>query len=158
MFMIVSRPLVGGSLVLLTAAVVGCSSAVDVPPSVTILVTNSTCNPGPCTSVRVLAFPDDQHQPHTPGGLWSLDLGIVSTASACLTIPAGAEFNVTGPNGTTTFLWSTANGLALGSLSPSDAVLQATPSTGRFVPSSAAGWSVALPGIATPTPSTPCTS
>ncbi|HSQ32045.1 MAG TPA: hypothetical protein VLN49_19445 [Gemmatimonadaceae bacterium] len=156
--MIVSRRLLRGTLVLPVAAAIACSSAVDVPPSVTILVTNSTCSPGPCTSLRVLAFPDDQHQPHTPGGLWSLDLGIVSTASACLTIPAGAEFNVTGPNGTTTFLWSTANGLALGSLSPSDPVLQATPSTGRFVPSSAAGWSITLPGSSTPTPSGACTS
>lgn len=156
--MIVSRRLLRGGLVLPVATAIACSSAVDVPPSVTILVTNSTCNPGPCSSVRVLAFPDDQHQPHTPGGLWSLDLGTVSTASACLTIPAAREFNVTGPNGTTTFLWSTDNGLALGSLSPSDPVLQATPSTGTFVPASAAGWSVALPGSATPTPGTACTS
>ncbi len=156
--MIVSRRLLGGSLLLLMGAAIGCSSAVDVPPSVTILVTNSTCNPGPCTSVRVLAFPDDQHQPHTPGGLWSLDLGTLSTASACLAIPAGAEFKVTGPNGTTTYVWSTANGLALGARSPSDPVLEATPSTGTFVPASAAGWSVTLPGSAAPTPATACTS
>lgn len=156
--MIVSRRSLSLSLLPIVAAAIGCSSAVDVPPSVTVLVTNSTCNPGPCTSVRILAFPDDQHQPHTPGGLWSLDLGIVSTASACLNIPASAEFNVTGPNGTTTYLWSTAHGLALGSLSPSQPALTAAPSTGRFVPASAAGWSVALPGSATPTPSTACTS
>ena len=136
-------------------AAVACTGAEETPPPVHLLVTNVTCSPGPCTAIRVLAFPDNQ--PHTPGGLWSLDLGTVASASACLTIPAGAKFDVTGPEGTTTYRWTTDRPVSLGALLPSQNPLQATPTTASFVPTSAGGWAVALPDTAPAAPVESCT-
>ena len=65
---------------LLIAGAPACSVFDEAPRPVSLLVTNATCNPGPCTAIRVLAFPDDQ--PRTPGGLWSLDLGTAQHAIA----------------------------------------------------------------------------
>jgi hypothetical protein len=133
-------------LVVLAVSVLtaGCWSSTEPGRPVTLLVTNTTCTPGPCVPVRVLAFPDNQ--PHTPGGLWRIDLGVVSTASACGTIPASAEFRVTGPpEGTTVWHWSTRNGVSLGGLLPGELALAAGPSTSSFVPMSESGWSVTLP-------------
>lgn len=42
------------------------------------------CGANGCTAFHVLAFPENQ--PATPGGFWSVDLGEVTTVSACLTI------------------------------------------------------------------------
>jgi len=124
--------------------------------SVALLVTNASCNPGPCTPVRVLAFPSKQ--PLTPGGLWSLDLGLIATASACLTIPPAAEFHVTDASSgaTTTSRWTSTDSLSPGTAGESEPVTMALPSTGGFVPASASGWSVALPGASGPAPSGAC--
>ena len=125
--------------------IVGCRSSTEPARPVTVLVTNTSCTPGPCVPLRVLAFPDNQ--PHTPGGLWRIELGVVSTASACMTIPASAEFRVTGPpEGTTVFRWNTGNGVSLGSLLPGEPAAPAGPSTSSFVPMSESGWTVTLPG------------
>jgi hypothetical protein len=136
------------------------SVSVGEPPSsvsVTVLVANATCNPGPCTPLRILAFPNNQ--PHTPGGFWSLDLGLVITPSACLTIPPAATFRVTdaGSGATTTYAWASTDSLSLGTLRPSASAIQATPSTAALVPMSAPGWSVALPSTSGPAPSGACT-
>ena len=123
---------------------------------VKLLVTNSTCASGACTTIRVLAFPDNQ--PVTPGGLWSLDLGSVSGASDCLTIPASAKFRITdaGTGETTTLTWTTAKKVSIGWLRPGQSTIQASPSTGAFVPATGPSWSVELPGSATPTPIASC--
>jgi hypothetical protein len=124
--------------------IAGCRSSTEPARPVKLLVTNTTCTPGPCVPMRVLAFPDNQ--PNTPGGLWRIELGVVSTASACMTIPASAEFRVTGPpEGTTVFRWSTGSGVSLGGLLPGQLAAAAGPSTSSFVPMSENGWTVTLP-------------
>jgi hypothetical protein len=153
--MTVHRALTGSTLSVLFLGAISCSSSVEPSHSVTLQVMNQTCSPGPCTTLQILAFPSNQ--PNTPGGFWSLDLGVVTAASACLTIPANATFRVTGPGETTTYTWTSAIPLSLGTLLPTEPRLQAKPSTGTFVPRSASGWSVTLPGASQPTPSGACT-
>lgn len=138
--------------------VAGCreTAAPQEPGTATLLVTNATCASGTCSALRVLAFPEDQ--PNTPGGYWSLDLGTVTTASACLTIPSSATFTVTDAStGAHTVLqWTAAKGVSIGLVTSGQSAIMASPSTGTFVPAHAAGWSVALPGSATPTPAPAC--
>ncbi len=146
------------TLVLIGSAL-ACSSTATPPIGVVVrmVVVNSTCSSGPCVPLRVLGFP--QNQPRTPGGLWSLDLGTVTT-SACLIIPPTATFRVTdaGSGATTTYTWTSADSLSLAALPSSASVLQATPTTGGFVPMSSAAWRVSLPSASLPTPIDACAS
>jgi hypothetical protein len=126
-----------------------------------LLVTNGTCVDGNCDSLRVLGFPINQ--PLTPGGLWSLDLGVVTTEQACLTIPTSAVFLVIAVHGdgardTTDYPWTPALGIALGAQPPSESRLWASPSTATFVPAEATGWSVTVPSDSTVVPAPPCTA
>jgi len=136
----------------------GCSSTVQPHAGVTLLITNGTCETGQCASVEILGFPSNQ--PHTPGGFWSVDLGLVAAPSACLTLPPSATFRVidASTGATMTYTWTTAEGLSLGALQPPASRIQATPSTGAFVPGSAAGWSVTLPAGSHVSPRQPCSS
>src|SRR5690349_19692356 len=94
------------------------SSPIGPPRSVPLMVTNTTCTPGPCQAIRILAFP--QHQPRTPAGWWSLDLGTVTTPSACVRIPPTAHFTINDvSNGTSVVVpWTSRESLALGSWAP----------------------------------------
>ena len=137
-----------------------CSSAVEPRAGVTLLVVNGTCQGGHCDSLRVLGFPGNQ--PLTPGGFWSLDLGLITASEACFTLPRTAAFHVIevrpdGTRDTTTFTWTSAKSLALGAQPPSSSQFQANPSTGGFVPASAAGWQITVPGGSQATPSSACT-
>lgn len=137
------------ALLLLSVAALSCSSVVDQPSGVTLLVTNGTCQSGHCDSLEVLGFPSNQ--PLTPGGYWSVDLGLIATSQACLTLPPSATFRVIGPRNdgtidTATYTWTPAASLSLGSIAPAGNRLQATPTTAAFVPANAAGWRVTLPG------------
>jgi hypothetical protein len=136
----------------------GCSSTVQPRADVTLLITNGTCETGQCMPVQILGFPSNQ--PHTPGGFWSVDLGLVSAATACLTLPPSATFRVidASTGATTTYTWTTAEGLSLGALQPPASRIQATPSTGEFVPASARGWSVTLPAGSQVSPRQACSS
>lgn len=130
-------------LLLVTLA---CSSTTESLPTVTLLVTNATCNAGQCTPIQVLGFPSNQ--PHTPGGFWSIDLGLVTGPSACLTLPPSGEFRVgnASSGATTVYSWTVADPLALSAEpAPADR-LRAVPITGPFVPAGADGWSIILPG------------
>ena len=140
----------------LLLASIACSSAVEPRSGVTLLVRNATCDPGPCQAIRVLAFP--QEQPLTPGGAWSLDLGVVTTAAACLTIPATAHFDVTdaGTGAVSVTAWTSNDALSLAPWAPSDARFTANPTTAPFVPATANSWSVALPGSAAPVAADGC--
>lgn len=122
-----------------------CSSPAEPSATVTVLVTNETCRPGPCTAIRILGFPGNQ--PNTPGGLWSLDLGLIVAPSACLTLPSTSEFRVTNTStgAATIYAWTTGDAISLGAIAESSSRLQASPSTPAFVPTSARGWSVSLP-------------
>jgi hypothetical protein len=145
--------------VALSTLLCGCrqDTAPRIPAPAKLFVLNSACASGACTALRVLAFP--ANQPHTPGGYWSLDLGTVATGSACLTIPATADFNIVdvGTGATTELTWTTAEKLSIGSLTLGQSTLMASPSTNAFVPAEEEGWTVALPGNAAPTRATaPC--
>ncbi len=75
---------------------VACAKDVVGPRSgVTLLVTNATCTAGACDSVRILAFPSNQ--PNTPGGPWSVDLGVMTTPQKCFALPPSAKFYVIAP-------------------------------------------------------------
>ena len=140
----------------LLVALVACSSAVEPASSVTLLVRNATCDPGPCQAIRVLAFP--QNQPLTPGGPWKIDLGVVSGAQACLTVPATTKFTVTdaGTGASTVTTWTSRDSLSLASWPPSTPLFMANPATASFVPGNSGSWIVTLPGTAAPIAASTC--
>lgn len=119
-----------------------CTSATEPEPgpSVTLLVTNATCGSGQCSSFQVRGFPSNQ--PALPGGPLSLDLGTVSTESACLTVPSADTFWIQSRPS----IWTSRDSLSLGILEPGQFKGHASPSTSEFVPANSAGWSVTLPG------------
>jgi len=134
------------ALLLLLLAAPACSSTTEPLPAVSLLVTNTTCDMGHCTPLQILGFPSNQ--PHTPGGLWSIDLGIVTGPTGCLSLPPSGTFRVTDAStgATTTYTWTVSDPLALGAETDPDERLRAQPSTSPFVPATAAGWSIAFPG------------
>jgi len=139
---------------------VSCSGSIEPRSGVTLLVTNGRCQGGHCDSLQVLGFPSNQ--PLTPGGFWSLDLGLITASEACFTLPRTAAFHVIGvrvdgTRDTTTFTWTSAMSLALGAEPPSSFMLQARPTSAAFVPASAAGWQITVPGGSQATPSSACT-
>lgn len=140
----------------LTLLTISCSSALGPRDDVRLLVTNGTCDPGPCSPLRILGFPGDQ--PSTPGGLWSIDLGLLTGPTACLTLPASRDFTVTeAPSGRTTIhRWTTADRLALGAQPPSERQLLARPSSSAFIPASRPAWSATFPGSGNASPSSAC--
>jgi hypothetical protein len=121
---------------------------------VTLAITNGTCAAGTCQTFQVLAFPGNQ--PHTPGGLWSLDVGTMSTESACLTLPDTATFRIIGPSDTVVVRWTQSDSVSVGALIPGGDRLRASPSTRAFVPTRAAGWSITLPGDTVVAMAAPC--
>ncbi|HKW00530.1 MAG TPA: hypothetical protein VJN96_11935 [Vicinamibacterales bacterium] len=143
----------------LIAAVIfaeACGSPSGPHPSVTVLVTNASCQASPCATIRVLGFP--QKQPQTPGGLWSIDLGIVDAQSACLSLPESRSFTVTDASTgrSTSIVWTTDDPIALGTVPSSRSLVFAEPSTPEFVPAAAPGWTATLPGATAVTPGTAC--
>jgi len=154
------RPRGAGLLLVITLS---CTSAstVEPPASITLSVTNATCGMGRCDSLRILGFPENQ--PATPGGLWSLDLGLLTTPRACVTLPPSAEFYVIGVHDdgtadTVTFRWTSGDPISLGAQPPSAPRLFASPGTPAFVPAGAAGWEVTMPAASAPMPASACTS
>jgi hypothetical protein len=133
-----------------------CTSSVEPLPDATLQVRNATCEPGPCQAIRVLAFP--RNQPLTPGGLWSIDLGVVTGASACITLPHTAAFYVTdtGSGVVTVTTWELDDPIALAPWPPSGARFTASPTTPEFVAANASSWSVTLPGTAAPVAAQEC--
>jgi len=152
---------IAGACCTLALAALACSSSVEPRAGVTLLVTNESCQSGHCDSLEVLAFPSIQ--PNTPGGFWSIDLGAITTAQKCFTLPPTAQFKVIGQhsNGgadTVTYTWTNASGLSLGALSRGQLRLQASPTTSAFVPAAAAGWRIDVPSGLQATPDNACTT
>lgn len=152
---------VRGAAVLLTLAGLACSSVADPKADITLFVTNDSCLSGHCDSLEVLGFPSNQ--PLTPGGYWSIALGLLTTSEACLKLPPDATFRVIGVNDdgtrdTTTFTWTSAVPLALGAIPPSGRRIMARPSTTAFVPAASPGWSITLPNGSQPSSGSACTA
>jgi hypothetical protein len=126
------------------------SSPAAPPRRVPLFVVNTTCTPGPCQAVRILAYP--WSHVHSPGGLWKIDLGTITTRTTCLMIPATSMFRMMMWSGVTdTTFWTTRDSMALGTRPPGAEILSATPSTEYFVPQNARAWRVALPADTTDT-------
>src|SRR6266853_6797366 len=107
------------TLLLLTLA--ACSSTSQASAPSTVFVTNASCNPGPCRTLQVRAHDQTYTAPH-PGALLGFPLGLVGSASGCLTFPPG----------TTGYTYSLAD---VFTLTPEDILtLDQTPPTGTFVP------------------------
>ena len=81
-----------------------------------------------------------------------MDLGTVSTGSACLTLPGADTFQVA----TTPYIWTSRDSLELGIMPPDTWQAHGSPSTSAFVPANSAGWSVTLPGGTVVTPADVC--
>jgi hypothetical protein len=127
------------------------------PRSVPLLVTNTTCTPGPCQAIRILAFPTKQFR--TPGPFWSFTLGTITGATGCLRIPPTAIHSISDAGlGRTVVVrtWTSRDSLALGASAPSEPRPMESPSTEWFVPQRARAWQVALPGSALPKPAHAC--
>ena len=146
---------------LVALAGLACSSAAAPDPPSMLLVTNATCASGSCDPLDVLAFPSNQ--PLTPGGYWSLDLGLITTPQACFTIPTSAKFLIVAVNpdssrDTTTITWTSSIPVSLGAIPPSGNRIMAGPSTSAFVPSSSPGWTVTFPNGSAASPNTACST
>lgn len=141
--------------------VLACSSPEAPGADITLLVVNGTCRTGRCDPLTVLGFPGNQ--PQTPGGFWTLDLGMVAGPSACLTLPPSAAFRVIGvaddgTADTTTYTWTIADPLSLAAEAAFSSFFPTSPTTSAFVPASAAGWKITLPDAPKATPAGSCTS
>ncbi len=143
----------GASILLVAAALAtGCDSGADTTstPTVSLLVTNSSCVASHCDSIDVLLFP--ANQPHTPGGFWSVDLGVITTPTACIKLPASAHFYVIAAPArssadTTTYSWTPAASFALGAIAPGGSRIMASPTTATVtIPAGTTGWGATLPG------------
>lgn len=141
----------------LALAPVACSTPVEPGSVPTLLITNATCESGACAPVVILGFPSDQ--PHTPGGYWSVEIGVAAGPSACLSLPPSAMFRVidASTGAADTLIWTIADPLALGVPGPGGSRILALPSTGTFVPADASGWRVTLPGGTGVARAQPCT-
>ncbi|MBN1459889.1 MAG: hypothetical protein JXA57_10140 [Armatimonadetes bacterium] len=135
---------------------VACTSTTGPGGPVTLFVTNATCDAGGCSPIEIRGFPENQ--PNTPGGMWAINLGVTNNPAVCITLPGADTFRVTnaGTGKTTLFVWTIDDGIALGTLEPGKPAVAAVPSTGDFVPGTAEGWRIALPGGTAPIPASPC--
>ncbi len=155
-------PTRGAKALLPLLGALACSSPAAPGADITLLVVNGTCRTGRCEPLVILGFPSNQ--PHTPGGFWSLDLGVVTGSSACLTLPPSAVFRVIGISDdgltadTTTYTWTTADPLSLAAEPAFSSFFPTAPTTSAFVPARAAGWSVTLPDGSRANPARSCTS
>lgn len=126
-------------------AIYGCTASTGPTTEVTLAVSNTTCLSGVCRAIQVRAYPAEQ--PSTPGGLWSIEVGVVSGAAACLVLPTSGTFKVGDAEGVT-YEWTLQDSVALGAIEESTPLGGRKPSTNYFVPASASGWTVGLPGAA----------
>jgi hypothetical protein len=144
------------ALIAALLTVPGCTVFTGPNDRAALLVVNATCDPGPCLPLTVTGFP--ANQPHTPGGFWSVDIGFVYGASACLTIPESGSFDVLNADSgaKTTYTWKEDEPLALAAIEAHSSFMMSQPTTGEFVPTRSAGWRVTLPGDGAVTADRPC--
>lgn len=141
-------------LTLLTLACADNTTGLNKAPMgpATLLVTNTTCDPGPCVPLAVRGIiPKFAVPGQPPAGF--LVVGTADSASACLTIPPSDSLRVIGPSDTTMLRWTQADNVVLTAgdargttshgYSPFDPPMAYTQ---EFVPSAAPGWHVTFPG------------
>jgi len=121
----------------------------------TLLVTNATCNPGPCVPFEVRGFVPKFNVPGQPPEGF-VRLGSVTARSSCLPFPASWTVTIRGPSDTTAITWTIGEPISLSAVASR---LEVLGSTSEFVPTSSAGWSITFPsaqGAAMLSPSQPC--
>lgn len=130
----------------------------------TLLVTNSTCVPGPCMAfeVRGIVSAPSFNVPGQPQSGFVF-LGNVDSASACLRFPASLPLRLiransaTGRTDTLLSTWTVSDPVAL--VATYSAVSASLGRTAEFIPAGSAGWQVTLPGgteFSMPIPSERC--
>jgi hypothetical protein len=124
---------------------------IDPPASVTLLVTNATCNAGGCEPLIIGAFTSIPALAPSTG---QLQLGRVNSESACLTIPGSERI------GSST--WTPADSLSL--VASDSLTLYLIGETHQFLAQAEPGWSVTFSGSVTTdvpvsvvAPASPCT-
>ncbi len=123
----------------------------------TLLVTNATCDPGPCVPFEMRAFIPEWHVPgQPPAGVPFM--GPVASRVECLRFPVADTFRTiavdsTGtPIDTVLTIWTVDSAVTLfAATSP----MSALGNTTEFVPATSVGWSVTLPNGAAAVPPVP---
>jgi hypothetical protein len=131
-------------LLLLLLSTSACSSSTEPGAAGTLLVVNATCDSGACTPLSVYAFPENQ--PHTPGGFWAIELGLVMGPVSCFALPRSRHFDVTNADtgATITYTWTADDPVAVGAVAAYASHFP-SPTSDTFVPARSAGWRVTLP-------------
>jgi hypothetical protein len=130
---------------ILVFAAVACAS--PVPPAssghITLRVMNTTGVP-----LRIDGYPDLHPAiPQPLGGIVRLG-AVAGFGSVCLVFPDSISIRVVGGGTTGTTTWTTASSFTVTALDTINA-LDEVGQTSAFVPESAAGWSVTMPGNGT---------
>jgi hypothetical protein len=124
--------------------------------NVTFLVTNATCSMGACAPLLVFAYPSIRMEPAVP---YFVVLGIVTTSSACLTIPDSGVFTLISSGDTTIVPWTVADNFSVAAHDTlTQGLLFPVQPTPEFVPQSQPGWSLTVPGGTAAVPAKACTS
>jgi hypothetical protein len=113
----------------------------------TLLVDNTTCDPGPCVPLAIRGLiPKFTVPGQPPTGF--LAVGTVDSASACLTLPPSDSLRIIGPNDTTMLRWTQADPIALTASNALSMAIWLPPmgQTDEFTPASSPGWHVTFPG------------
>ena len=148
------RALVHAAWICILVSHAACAS-VQPRPSITLHITNQTCQTGQCMPLQIVGFPSNS--PGTLGKPWTINLGVVTAAEGCLVLPPVATFSVSrAGSGTDTFEWTAQSPLSIGTQVVGESGAPAAPHTFAFVPSQQPGWSVTLPGGELVSPATPC--
>lgn len=110
--------------------------------SPTLLVSNATCDPGPCVPLEIRGFAPKFTVPGQPA--WGfVRLGTVTGRTTCLSFPPSWTITVTGPSDTTAITWTVDDPITVSAITSRLEVLGA----GReMVPSGSPGWSVTFGG------------
>lgn len=130
---------IAGCAVFLTVVACGDPTSATQMPAPTLLVTNTTCDSGPCVSFVVSGFVPKFTVPGQPPSGF-LYVGIVDSASKCLRFPTSKTLYIIGPNDTTAITWTVTDPVSLTATKSGSALPFAE--TAEFVPDSSPGWSV----------------
>lgn len=127
-------PLIPMLIVLLGTGACGVSEPKTNPP--TLLVTNATCDSGPCVKFAVRGWESVYAVPGQPPAGFIV-VGQVDSASACLRFPASVPF---GDN----TVWTPENSIGLTALA-FESIVPLAYADSEIVPANAPGWHVTFP-------------